>query len=98
MFAGVISWFYRSLLGIEPKAQAPGFREIELAPQFIRALGYVSGHTETVMGRIDAAWRFEEGGVRYTVSIPEGVEATFRGEKLKAGKNEFLLRFEEDEK
>jgi hypothetical protein len=32
------------------------------------------------------------------VSIPEGVEATFRGEKLKAGKNEFLLRFEEDEK
>ena len=98
MFAGVISWFYRSLLGIEPKADAPGFREIELAPQFIRALGSVSGHTETVMGRIDAAWRFEEGGVRYTVIIPEGMKATFRGEKLKAGKNEFLLPIEEDEK
>jgi alpha-L-rhamnosidase len=91
MFAGVISWFYRSLLGIEPKESAPAFREIELCPRFIRALGSVSGHMETVRGRIEAAWRFEENGVRYTVTLPEGMEATFRGEKLRVGKNEFFI-------
>ncbi len=95
MFAGVISWFYRSLLGIEPTARAPGFRRIELKPSFVRALGHASGHTETVAGRIDAAWRFEENGVRYTVTVPEGVEATFRGEKLRTGKNEFLISVED---
>ena len=95
MFAGVISWFYRSLLGIEPTAEAPGFRRMELKPSFIRALGNVSGHTETVAGRIDAAWRFEENGVRYTVTIPDGVEAVFRGKTLKAGKNEFTIPTEE---
>jgi alpha-L-rhamnosidase len=91
MFAGVISWFYRSLLGIEPKESAPAFREIELCPRFVRALGSVSGHMETVRGRIEAAWRFEENGVRYTVTLPEGMEATFRGEKLRVGKNEFFI-------
>ena len=91
MFAGVISWFYRSLLGIEPKESAPAFREIELCPRFVRALGSVSGHMETVRGRIEAAWRFEENGVRYTVTLPEGMEATFRGKKLRVGKNEFFI-------
>ena len=91
MFAGVISWFYRSLLGIEPTADAPGFARIELKPRFIRALGHASGHTQTVRGRIDAAWRYEENGIRYTVTLPEGIEATFRGERLQAGKNEFWI-------
>ena len=96
MFAGVISWFYRSLLGIEPNASAPGFQSIELRPQFIRALGHASGHTQTVRGRIDAAWRFEENGIRYTVTVPEAIKATFRGKQLQAGKNEFVIPIEEE--
>ena len=96
MFAGVISWFYRSLLGIAPNADAPGFTKLELKPQFIRALGSVSGHTETVRGNICAAWRFEEDGIRYTVTVPEHMEVTFRGERLQAGKNEFLISDEEN--
>ena len=96
MFAGVISWFYRSLLGIEPSVSAPGFARIELKPRFVRALGHISGHTQTVRGRIDAAWCFEENGVRYTVSIPENMEVIFRGKTLQTGRNEFLIPFEEE--
>lgn len=96
MFAGVISWFYRSLLGIEPIEDAPGFTRIELKPRFVRALGSVSGHAETVRGRIDAAWRYEENGIRYTVTVPEGMEATFRGKRLQSGKNEFLIPIQEE--
>ena len=69
---------------------------VELKPEFIRALGSVSGHTETVRGNIYAAWRFEEDVVRYTVTVPEHMEVTFRGKRLQAGKNEFLISDEEN--
>jgi hypothetical protein len=48
-----------------------------------------------VRGRIDAAWRYEENDIRYTVTVPEGMEATFRGNRLQPGKNEFLISIEE---
>lgn len=94
MFAGIISWFYRSLLGIAPSAEAPGFARIELCPKFLSAPGLVEGYEDTVRGRIEASWRYENGGFRYTVTIPEGIEAIFRGNKLSVGKNEFFIENE----
>ncbi len=95
MFAGIIAWFYRSLLGIEPRPDVAGFQRIDLCPVFLKELGYADGHMETVRGRVDASWRFEENGIRYTVTVPKTIEATFRGKTLQAGKNEFLLSFDE---
>lgn len=94
MFAGIISWFYRSLLGIAPSVEAPGFARIELSPCFLKELGFVGGYEDTVRGRIEAAWRYENGGFRYTVTIPDGIEATFRGKTLSIGKNEFFIENE----
>ncbi len=91
MFAGIISWFYRSLLGITPSADASGFERIELRPCFIKEAGFVKGHMETVRGRIEAAWRCESDGFRYTVILPEGITASFRGQTLSAGKHEFFV-------
>ncbi len=91
MFAGVIAWFYRSLLGIMPSADAPGFEKIELCPSFLEELGFVKGHVATVRGRIEAAWQYENDGFRYTVTLPKGVTAHFHGKPLTAGKNEFFI-------
>lgn len=94
MFAGIISWFYRSLLGIAPSVEAPGFTRIALSPCFLKELGFVKGYEDTARGRIEASWRYENGGFRYIVTIPDGIEATFRGKTLSIGKNEFFIENE----
>ncbi|MBR2460371.1 MAG: family 78 glycoside hydrolase catalytic domain [Clostridia bacterium] len=91
MFSGVIAWFYRGLLGITPMEDAPGFERIELRPCIVPALGYVTGSMQTARGRIDAAWREENGVFVYTVTLPDGIEAIYRGKTLKGGKHQFVV-------
>ena len=95
MFAGIIAWFYRSLLGIAPSVEAPAFEKVELSPCFIKEAKFVKGYEDTPRGRIEASWEYENDGFRYTVIVPDGITATFRGKTLSAGKNEFLIASEE---
>ena len=95
MLSGVIAWFFRSLLGIAPTEEAPGYAEITLRPSFIRALGEASGYFDTVRGRIEAAWRFAGDTVTYTVTVPEGITAYYDGQKLQTGQNIFYIKTED---
>jgi alpha-L-rhamnosidase len=95
MFAGIIAWFYRSLLGITPSVEAPAFEKVNLSPCFIKEAKFVKGYEDTPHGRIEASWEYENDGFRYTVVIPEGISAAFRGKQLSAGKNEFRITNEE---
>jgi alpha-L-rhamnosidase len=92
MYSGVISWFFRSLLGIEPKEKAPAFEEIELKPVFIESLSYAKGSIDTVRGKIEAQWVFRDGEFEYTVTIPDGVTASFHGVILKQGCHIFHIK------
>lgn len=91
MYSGVISWFYRSLLGIAPMENAPAFEKIDLKPVFIQSLKYVKGNMETVHGTIEANWIFRDNGFFYFVTVPEGVTAFFRGQQLQSGRNVFFI-------
>lgn len=91
MLSGVIAWFYRNLLGISPSEDKPGFEEIELRPDFIKDIGYAKCSMSTARGRIDAEWRYTDGGFAYTVRIPGDVKAVFRGNILNAGTNDFFI-------
>ena len=91
MYSGVISWFFRSLLGISPIEDAPAFEKIELKPVFIKELNYAKGSMDTIHGKIEADWRFRDNGFYYSVTIPEGVTAFFRGQRLEKGKNVFFI-------
>ena len=95
MFSGVIAWFYKYLLGIAPTEESPAFETLELCPCFIKEAGYVKGEIDTVRGKISAEWRIESDGFVYEVSIPQNINATFRGEKLKAGNNKFFIQQED---
>ena len=95
MYSGVISWFFRSLLGIAPSEASPAFEKIELKPVFIEPLKYVKGTMETVRGKIKADWEYKDGKFIYTIEIPEGISATFREKQLHTGKNIFWIPFNE---
>lgn len=91
MFSGVIAWFYKSLLGITPSVEHPAFEKIVLKPSFVKELGYVKGSFETVRGTVSAEWRYDEGKFIYIVEVPDGISASFEGEKLKTGRNIFVI-------
>ena len=91
MFSNVLGWFFKSLLGVTPVEASPGFTAVELTPAFIKEIGFVKGHEDTVRGRIEAEWFYKNGAFTYTVVIPEGIAATFRGQALSAGKHQFTI-------
>lgn len=95
MYSGVISWFFRSLLGIAPLENAPAFEKIELKPIFIESLQYAKGCMHTVRGKIEANWIFRDGKFVYSVTIPKGVCATFQGKELSVGQNIFTISLSE---
>ncbi len=92
MFSCVIAWFFKSLLGIMPSEDAPGFERIGLCPMFISELEYAKGHIDTVRGRIDASWEKVDGGFVYKVTVPEGVSASFDGRSFSGESAEFFVR------
>jgi hypothetical protein len=96
MFSGVIAWFYKALLGIAPTEEHPAFEELTLSPCFLADVGFVRGRMETVKGIVEAEWHTENGGFLYRVTIPKGIRATFRGKELRVGRNEFLIKQEEE--
>jgi alpha-L-rhamnosidase len=95
MFSAVIGWFFKSLLGIQPKLCAPAFEEIELTPRFVKEAGYAKGEMQTEKGKIAIDWKYEDGKFVYSVEIPGGINATYNGKKLSAGKNEFIIKNKE---
>ena len=91
MLSGVLTWFFQGFLGLVPDIEHPGYQEIELAPAFVEGLDHCEGYVETPFGRLSASWKRDEQGIVYTVTIPSGMRATFRGESLKTGENTFRI-------
>jgi alpha-L-rhamnosidase len=91
MLSGVIAWFFRSLLGITPLEDSPGFAEIALRPCFLRELGFARGSMDTVRGRIEAEWHCERDGFVYQITLPQGVHASFRGRRLTPGTHRLFV-------
>ena len=92
MFSNVLGWFFSDLLGVSPCEQAPGYRQLTLAPVFVAELSHVSGYIDTVKGRIEASWQYRNGEFVYTVAVPHGVSAVFRGIPCRVGENVFYIK------
>ena len=92
MFSCVVAWFYKSLLGLQPDPAYPGFEKIELCPRMFKELPFVSGNMQTVRGTLEAGWRYADGYFVYTVKIPEGIQASYRGKTLPSGIHTFTIK------
>ncbi len=92
MFSNVLAWLHKSLLGI--CVSKPGFEELTLSPHFIEQIGFVRGSADTVRGRIEAAWELCDDHFVYTVTVPEGIKATYCEQPLSPGKHRFEIKKE----
>lgn len=77
-FLGTVDdWFYQHVAGIQPSADT-GYRDITIAPAVTRYLDRARASIRTPFGTVASEWRRTESGLRLTVTVPVGSEATVR--------------------
>jgi alpha-L-rhamnosidase len=76
MFGSVCAWFYRSLAGINPDPEQPGFRNVYIRPYPLADLTYARAEYQSVRGRIASHWTRSQGEFRLNVDVPAGCAAT----------------------
>lgn len=78
MMGSIDGWFYRTLAGIRPDPDRPGFEHVRIEPFMPDSLPFVRASVQTVRGRVSVGWTRTEGVVRMGVSIPGNTTATVR--------------------
>lgn len=76
MFSDISAWFYKTLAGILPDPQHPGFKHSIIKPWPLAGLTDASGSTETPYGTLHSSWRREDGRVLLDICIPPNSSAS----------------------
>ena len=76
MFSDISAWFYKTLAGILPDPQQPGFKHVIVKPWPVGNLTWAVGETRTPYGRLRSAWHRENDRFVLEVSIPPNSSAT----------------------
>ncbi|HWQ91974.1 MAG TPA: alpha-L-rhamnosidase N-terminal domain-containing protein, partial [Clostridia bacterium] len=71
----VARWCYRSLGGIRPDPDGPGFRKIIIKPTIVTGLDWVECWHDSTFGRIISNWHKTSSGLRMEVTIPTDTTA-----------------------
>jgi alpha-L-rhamnosidase len=91
MYSDFMSWLIKSLVGIRPTFDAPGFTEVDFCPSFIPQLDWCSGSCDTVRGTIELEWRRHGQMIDVTISLPTGVKGRFHENKIEADTHHFQV-------
>ena len=76
MMGSIDGWFYRTLAGIQPVEEVPGFSHIVVKPFVPASLNYVRANTRTVRGPVAVEWKKDNGGLNLKVRVPATSTAT----------------------
>ena len=72
-YGSVMEFVYRRIAGIE--AAEAGFKKIKVAPNPCKGLASMKAEYESVRGKIVSCYEQKDGKIKFTVEIPEGVQA-----------------------
>lgn len=75
MFGDIGAWFYKTLAGINPDPERPGFKRVLIRPWPLGGLVWVRAWHDSPYGRIESAWRREGGFFRLDLGIPANATA-----------------------
>lgn len=76
MFGDVDAWFYKSLAGIAPDEQNPGFKHIMFQPHFVSDLQWVKASHKSLYGKVSSSWSRKKNEILYEVIIPANTSGT----------------------
>jgi alpha-L-rhamnosidase len=79
MYGEVSAWFFRTLGGINPDPEKPGFKNTLLKPHFVSGLSHAEVSFNSPYGQIFSKWeRQRNNKIHYKVVIPANATADFR--------------------
>jgi alpha-L-rhamnosidase len=77
-YGAVIDWVYRTLAGLAPDAECPGYRHVVLAPRPVRGIDQVSASVDCALGPVSVTWACSSDDTfTATYTLPFGATATF---------------------
>jgi alpha-L-rhamnosidase len=75
-YGAVMDWVYRHVAGLAPVLEAPGYREVVVAPKPSRSVGWARASIESAMGLIRLDWRLDAAdALSIDLELPFGVQA-----------------------
>ena len=77
-YGSVVEWIYRSLAGLNPSADGPGFRRAVIAPMPEARFDHIACTYQSASGLYESSWRREGDKIRYRIRIPFDCEAEVR--------------------
>lgn len=75
-FGDYCAWFYKTLAGIRPDEQAPGFKHFFIQPSFVSALTFAGADYQCRYGKIVSRWKRRGDEIILTVEVPANTTAT----------------------
>ncbi|MBW8684188.1 family 78 glycoside hydrolase catalytic domain [Chitinophaga rhizophila] len=75
-FGDYCAWFYKTLAGIRPDENAPGFKHFFIQPAFVQALNFVKADYNSRYGKIKVEWKRNKQTITLQVEVPSS--ATLR--------------------
>jgi hypothetical protein len=95
MFGAPVAYFFEYLLGIKQTENSCGYGELVINPQLVSQINQMSGSMATPKGTVSVSYEKTGDGVKFNVSVPAGIKASFRipsyACELAAGENEFFV-------
>lgn len=70
MYSDVLSWMFKTVVGIAPNDNAPTFERIEVKPYFFASLDFAKGYYDSPNGRVAVEWQREKNIVRLKITTP----------------------------
>jgi alpha-L-rhamnosidase len=86
-YGAVGAWLYQVVAGIELDEGIAGYQAFRLQPQPHEKLTFARAHLDTLHGRIESAWKIEDGKFEWDFVVPPNTTARVlppRGEAFKA--------------
>ncbi|OMF27578.1 alpha-L-rhamnosidase [Paenibacillus sp. FSL H8-0548] len=75
-YGAIGDWMYRVAAGIQTVEEAPGYKQIVIAPQPGEGIRWAEGSLETLYGKVSSKWSCsEDGAFTLDVSIPPNTSA-----------------------
>jgi alpha-L-rhamnosidase len=75
-YGAIGMWLYQRVAGIDLDPDAPGYKRILLRPTPGEGLTHARATLDSIRGRIESAWRIEDGLFRWEVLVPANTVAT----------------------
>ncbi len=74
-YGAMIDWVYRTVAGLAPDIDDPGYRTVRVAPRPARELDAAQATIETGLGSLSIDWRLVDGVFEATLIVPFGARA-----------------------